>query len=354
MSSMLNPPAAPGLWARTRSAWFATPGSGLLSATLLLGLAYLLWRSLDWGVFHAMGGTDPVACRASVGACWAVVLDKHRLVLFGRYPPEEQWRPLIATGLLLCGVLVAALPHFFGRRGVALLVAALLLFVGLMGGGVGGMVAVGTDLWGGLPLTVFLTLVACLVGAPLAMLLALSRRSTLPVLRWFATAYIEMVRGVPLVTLLFFGVFVLPIVLPPNWGFDAMTRIAICLTLFVAAYLAEVFRGGLQSVAKGQGEAAHALGLTPRQALLRVILPQALRVTIAPTVNVFIGALKDTSLVMIVNIYDLTGALKLALSDAQWRPYFVEMYLFAGAIYLLMGLGLAVYGRFLERRYALK
>ncbi|WP_250207909.1 amino acid ABC transporter permease [Curvibacter sp. CHRR-16] len=351
---MLNPPARPSIGGRIRQEWFASPASSLVSISLLMALAYLVWHTLSWGVLHSMGGQDPLACRAGAGACWAVVLEKHRLVLFGRYPAGEQWRPLVATLLLLSGVLLAALPRFFGRVGIALLAAALVAFVLLMAGGFADLTPVPTDLWGGLPLTVFLTVFACLLGAPLAMVLALSRRSQLPVLRWLATGYIELVRGVPLVTLLFFGVFVLPIVLPPSWRFDAMIRIAICLCMFVAAYLAEVFRGGLQSVAKGQTEAAHALSLSKWQTLSRVVLPQALRVGIAPTVNVFIGALKDTSLVMIVNLYDITGALKLALSDAQWRPYFVEMYLFVGAIYLTMGLGLAIYGRFLERRYALK
>lgn len=354
MAAMSAPPLALPLPARIRSSWFATSPSAIVSAGLLLASIYLAWRAFDWAVLDAVGGTDLQACRAGAGACWAVVLDKHRLVLFGRFPPAEQWRPFLATALLLGGVGVAALPRFFGRVGISMLVAALVAFVVLVAGGVLGLTPVGTDLWGGLPLTVFLALVACLFGVPIGMALALARRSTLPVLRWLATGYIELVRGVPLVTLLFFGAFVLPLILPPGWRLDAMLRIAICLTMFSAAYLAEVFRGGLQSVGKGQGEAAHALGLNKLQSLGRVVLPQALRVTIASTVNIFIGAIKDTSLVMIVNLYDLTGSLKLALSDPQARPYFVEMYLLVGTIYLALGFGLALYGRFLEQRYALK
>lgn len=354
MSSMLAPPPALPLAARVRSACFATSGSAIVSAGMLLALVYLAWRALDWAVLGAVGGPDPQACRTASDACWAAVVEKHRLVLFGRYPPAEQWRPLLATALLLGGIGVAALPRFFGRIGITLLVVTLLAFVLLMAGGLFGLTLVGTDLWGGLPLTLFLAIVACLFGVPLGMALALARRSRLPVLRWLATGYIEAVRGVPLVTLLFFGAFVLPLMLPPGWRFDVMLRIAICLTLFSSAYLAEVFRGGLQSVAKGHSEAAHALGLTKLQTLFRVVLPQAMRVTIASTVNIFIGAIKDTSLVMIVNLYDLTGTLKLALSDPESRLYFVEMYLAVGAIYLILGFGLALYGRFLEQRYALK
>lgn len=354
MPAMLAPPPASSLPARIRNAWFATPASALVSAGLLLALIYLAWRGFDWAVLGAVGGRDPEACRTSAGACWAVVVDKHRLVLFGRFPQAEQWRPFLGTALLLGGVGIAALPRFFGRIGISILVAALLAFVVLMAGGVFGLTPVGTDLWGGLPLTVFLALVACLFGVPAGMALALARRSKLPALRWLATGYIETVRGVPLITLLFFGAFILPLTLPPTWRFDPMLRIGICLTMFSAAYLAEVFRGGLQSVAKGQEEAARALSFTRVQTLSRVVLPQALRVTIAPTVNIFIGTIKDTSLVMIVNFYDLTGSLKLALSDPQARPYFVEMYLMVGAIYFALGFGLGLYGRFLERRYALK
>ncbi len=354
MSAMSAPPPPLGLPARIRLSWFATPASAGISAGLLLALIYLTWRVFDWAVLGAVGGHDLEACRASAGACWTVVIDKHRLVLFGRFPYAEQWRPFLATALLLGGVGVAALPRFFGRIGIAILVGALLAFAVLMAGGVLGLTPVGTDLWGGLPLTIFLALVACLFGVPIGMALALARRSKLPALRWLATGYIEMVRGVPLVTLLFFGAFVLPLALPPGWRFDAMLRIGICLTMFSAAYLAEVFRGGLQSVAKGQQEAAQALSFTTLQTLSRVVLPQALRVTIASTVNIFIGAVKDTSLVMIVNFYDLTGSLKLALGDPQARPYFIELYLVVGAIYLVLGLGLGLYGRFLERRYALK
>jgi general L-amino acid transport system permease protein len=235
-----------------------------------------------------------------------------------------------------------------------LLVGGVVAFAVLMAGGVLGLSPVGTDLWGGLPLTLLLAVVALLIGVPLGIALALARRSKLPAVSWLATGYIELVRGVPLITLLFFGAFVLPLLLPARWQLDPMLRIGICLTLFCAAYLAEVFRGGLQAVTRGQYEAAHALNLNKWQTLTRVVLPQALRITIAPTASLFIGAVKDTSLVAIVNIYDLTGTLRLALGDADWRPFFVEMYVMVSAVYLTIGLSIAKYGRYLEQRYALK
>ena len=232
-----------------------------------------------------------------------------------------------------------------------MIATGLLGFFALMWGGVFGLTSVGTDLWGGLPLTLFLTVMACRVAMPMAVLLALGRRSNMLVFKGLCTGFIELVRGVPLITFLFFGVFVLPLALPASWRTDPMLRIAICLIIFRAAYLAEIVRGGLQSITKGQYEAAHALGLNKFQTITRVILPQALRVSIPPTTSSFLGALKDTSLVAVVNIYDMTGALKLAMGDAQWKPFFTEMYVVVAGIYLFLGLCITGYGRYLERRY---
>ena len=347
-------PAPPPALQRLRVALFADLPSALVSTALLLLLGWAGWSLLRWGVLDAVTQPDPEACRSAAGACWGVVSEKARLVLLGRFPQGEQWRPVLGSAALLIGVCGAAHPRLFGRVGVALLAGALLLFGVLMAGGVAGLAPVGSDLWGGLPLTLLLAVTGCLLGVPLGIALALGRRSSLPLLRWLCGAYIEAVRGVPLITLLFFGAFVLPLLLPPAWRLDPMLRIAACLTLFGAAYLAEIFRGGLQAVARGQLEAAHALGLTRWQRLRHIVLPQALRVTIAPTASHFIGAVKDTSLVAIVNVYDLTGTLRLAMGDPQWQPFFVEMYTMVGAVYLLIGVSIAQYGRWLGRRHAVR
>lgn len=353
MATMILPPLQPVWRARLRSGLFPNLRSSLLTLALLAGLTLAGVWLVRWGVLDAQLRPDAQACRQAGGACWGVVAEKYRLVLLGRFPAHETWRPVMASLLLMASVGVAALPRFFGRAGLALLGLGVAAFALLMLGGVGGLSAVTTDLWGGLPLTLFLSVLSCLAGVPAGIMLALGRRSNLPLLRWLSTGYIELIRGVPLITLLFFGAFVLPLLLPPQLRLDPMARIAVCLVAFTAAYLAEVFRGGLQAIPRGQYEAAHALGLTRWQALRLVVLPQALRITIAPTVSTFIGAVKDTSLVSIVNIYDLTGALKLALGDSAWRPFFVEMYVLVSAIYLVIGLGIARYGRFLEQRYAI-
>ncbi len=350
----IRPPSAPGLADRLRHTLFPDAPSAIVSSLALAAIAWGAWELLRWALLDAVARPDAAACRAAEGACWGVLVEKGRLVLLGRFPQGEQWRPIVGSVALLACLGAAAHPRFFGKIGVALLVIGIAVFGVLMAGGVFGLTPVGSDLWGGLPLTLFLAVIACLVGVPLGIALALGRRSKLPAVSWLSTGYIELVRGLPLITLLFFGVFVLPLILPAQWRLDPMLRIGICLTLFAAAYLAEVFRGGLQAVTRGQYEAAHALGLTRWQTLTRVVLPQALRITIAPTTNLFIGAVKDTALVSIVNIYDLTGMLRLATADAEWRPFFVEMYVMVSAIYLAIGLSLAQYGRYLERRYALK
>ncbi len=360
MSAVLRAPALPvapprvPLAQRLRASLFPDALSGLITTTLLLAALWAGWKLLAWGLLDAETAANPNTCRAAAGACWGVVRDKYRLVFLGRYPMAEQWRPVAASLLLLGSVGVAALPRFFGRAGMAMLLAGLTGFGVLMAGGVAGLAPVPSDLWGGLPLTLFLAVIACLAGVPLGILLALGRRSSLPLIRILCTGFIEAVRGVPLITLLFFGAFVLPMLVPAQWRVDPMVRIAVCLAAFSAAYLAEVFRGGLQAVPQGQVMAAQAMGFTRVQVLRHVVLPQALRVTIAPTVSNFIGAVKDTSLVAIVNIYDITGSLKMAMSDPHWIAYFVEMYMVVCTVYLLIGLGIARYGRFLESRYALQ
>jgi general L-amino acid transport system permease protein len=330
-----------------------SPGNAAISVLLLLGVAWLAWKGLGWGLLGAEFRPDPQACREASGACWGALVERGRSILLGRFPADASWRPVLAMTLLAGAIGLAALPRFFNRRGLALVIAGLCAFVLLMHGGFAGLETVTSDVWGGLPLTLFLAAVACLAGIPLGILLALGRRGSLPFVRWVCTTYIELVRAVPLITLLFFGAVVMPLVLPPEVRLDTMARIAVCLVMFEAAYFAEVIRGGLQAIPKGQHEAAHALGLTPVQTLRLVVLPQALRLTIPPTVSNVMGVLKNTSLVAVVNVFDLTGSLKIALAAPEWKPFHVEMYALVVGVYLALGLAIAAYGRFLERRYAM-
>lgn len=353
MAQMLQPPVPASWRERWLKAMFASAGTSFTTAVVLVLLAVVLYKAFIWGVWDATTAVNADVCRDSSGACWGAVIYNHRIILLGRYPVGEGWRPVLGMLLLLGSVGLAATPRFFGSKGVWMVTGALVLFVALLAGGWAGLTPVDSDLWGGLPLTLLLSVFAVITSVPLAIALALGRRSQLPIVRWVCTGYIELVRGVPLITVLFFGAFVLPLLLPAAWRGDGMVRVALCLTGFSAAYLAEVYRGGLQAIAKGQAEAAHALSLSRWQTLKLVILPQAGRLTIPPATSHFIGVLKDTSLVAIVNIYDLTGSLKMALTNPEWRPYFVEAYIVVSAIYLVLGLSIVRYGRFLEQRYAL-
>jgi general L-amino acid transport system permease protein len=337
-----------------RGRLFYSPAASVVSLALLAALLWFAARLGEWAVVHAVFAPDPTACRAASGACWGFVAEKHRLILFGRYPYEEQWRPLLATGAILAMLVASALPALWTRRGARLLAAgwaaAFALFFALMLGGFAGLARVGTERWGGLPLTVILTLVGMGASAPLGVALALARRSRLPLLRTLAGAYIELVRGVPLLTVLFVATFVFPLVLPPGWRIDPFWRIVIGMVLFQAAYMAETVRGGLQTVPRGQVEAGTALGLRYSQLQLTVVLPQALVAVIPAFVNNLLSTFMDTSLVAVVSMYDLTGALRLALGDAQWRDFFIEGYLFIAAIYFGSSFAMSRYSLWLERR----
>ncbi len=346
------PRGGPLAWLRQNL--FSSVPSAAGTLLIVAGLAWLLPRAADWLWLRAVFAPDYEGCRALEhrAACWGFVAEKHRLVLFGRYPYAEQWRPLLAT-LLVVGALAATAHPRTWRRWLlpawALVLAAFFL---LLRGGVLGLSRVESGSWGGLPLTVILTVVGVAASIPIGIALALGRRSRLPLLRGGATLYIELVRGVPLITVLFVASFLFPLLLPEGLRLDVLGRVALGITLFQAAYMAEVVRGGLQALPRGQAEAAAAVGLSWWQAQRRVILPQALVLVIPSFVNSLLSTFMDTSLVTVVSLYDLTGALRLALGDPLWRNFFLEGYLFVGAIYFASCLAMSRYSHWLERRLA--
>lgn len=319
-------------------------------------LASLAWKVFDWGVLNAVFRPDQSACQALAhsGACWGVIAEKYRPLLFGRYPYEQQWRPLLALLLMLGSALVVLWrPWAMSvRRFVsgALIVGAVV--GGLLHGGLAGWHVVPSDQWGGLPLTVLLAWLSLFASLPLGIALAMGRRSRWRWLRMGCTTFIELTRGVPLVMVLFMAAFMLPAIIPAQYEVGMLWRVALALTLFSSAYLAEIVRGGLQTVGSDQYDAAQVLGLSAWQTQRLVILPQALRAVLPALVSHAIGLLKDTSLVMVVSLHELTGALSLSLGgDPQWRPYYFEGYLFIAAIYAAMCLTLARAGRRMEQRW---
>lgn len=341
-----------GVWYWLRRDLFGDWRTG--TATVLLG-GLLLWALppvLDWTLFSAVWRPDLDACRAArgEGACWGVIAEKYRLILFGRYPYEEQWRPLVAT-LMLTGLVVASCTRALWKRWLPVLWIALLgLFFVLMYGNVAGLTKVDTDRWGGLPLTILLSTLSIVLAFPLALLVALGRRSHLPAIRAICTIYVELIRGVPLISVLFMASFMFPLFLPQGMTIDVLLRVLAGITLFTAAYLAEVIRGGLQAVPKGQVEAAATLGLSYWQTQRKIVLPQALAMVVPSIMNSFIATLKDTSLVSIVSLYELTGSMDIALSDANWRPFKLSAYFFIALIYFALCFSMSRYSRWVEAR----
>ncbi len=249
-------------------------------ATLVL-LALAVWwvpQLINWALIKAVYAPSFQECQAArgVGACWGVITEKYRIIIFGRYPFEEQWRPLIAT-IAMVSALIASCVRYFWKPWLALLWAAMLvLYFGLMFGGFAGMTFVPTDRWGGLPLTVLLATLSIVLAFPLAVVVALGRRSNLPAIRTVCVIYVELIRGVPLISVLFMASFMFPLFMPPGTSIDVLVRVLVGITLFSGAYMAEIVRGGLQAIPKGQQEAADTLGLGYWQAQRKIILPQAL------------------------------------------------------------------------------
>ncbi len=322
--------------------------------TVVIGgvLLYTLPQLLSWAIFRASWLPNYAVCRVEgAGACWGVIAEKYRIILFGRYPFEEQWRPLVAT-ILMLGLLVASCTRAFWRPWLAILwVVVLSLFFTLMFGNVLGLSKVETDRWGGLPLTILLASLSMVIAFPIALLVALGRRSNLPAIRTFCAIYVELIRGVPLISVLFMAAFMFPLFMPQDFTIDVLIRVLVGITLFSAAYMAEVIRGGLQSIPKGQIEAAATLGLSYWQTQGKIVLPQALALVVPSIMNGFISTFKDTSLVTIVSLYELTGALSMALnSDSDWRPFKVEGYLFIAMIYFVFCFSMSRYSVWVEKQ----
>jgi len=324
-----------------------------VSSLLLVALlAWQLPHLINWAVFSAVWMPNLDACHAAnAGACWGVVPEKFRLIIFGRYPFEQQWRPLVAT-VLLVGLLIASCTRTFWKPWLVLLwMAVLAVFFTLMYGGVMDLNRVTTDRWGGLPLTILLASLSIVMAFPLALLVAMGRRSTLPIFRSFCTVYVELVRGVPLISVLFMASFMFPLFMPQGVSIDVLIRVLVGITLFAAAYMAEVIRGGLQAVPKGQVEAAATLGLSYWLTQRKVVLPQALATVVPSIMNNFISTFKDTSLVTIVSLYELTGSHGLALnSDSDWRPYKIEAYIFIALIYFVFCFSMSRYSQWVEKQ----
>jgi general L-amino acid transport system permease protein len=289
------------------------------------------------------------ACKGAEGACWSIIPANIRFIIFGFFPYELQWRPLVAMVLLIV-LLFYSRNRDHWKKSLAYAWGAGLFTMGLlMKGGILGLAAVETTQWGGLPLTLLLSVFGLAAAYPLGVVLALGRASRMRAIKTLCIVYIEMIRGVPLITLLFMSSIVFPLFLPEGVTVNVILRAQVAIILFTAAYIAEIVRGGLQGMAKGQYEAAESMGLNYYQTMRLVILPQALRIVIPPTVSQLISALKDTSLVVIIALYDLLKTTQSVLSNPTWMGFSSEVYIFVALIYFGCCYFMSSYSRRLEK-----
>ena len=337
---------------------FNSWGSTLVTVIIAAILGQLAFWFIDWAILRAvwsLPGTsvsDTQVCRAeNAGACWALIQDKYRFILFGLYPYTEQWRPAACIAIYLVLYLITANRRMWNWKLIPVWLTGLVSVLVLMRGGVFGLVDVSEDLWGGLPITLTLATFGIALSFPLAIIVALGRVSqTNKIARLVSTLYVELIRGVPLISVLFMASLMFPLFLPDGMNFSKLLRAQLGITLFAAAYLSEVVRGGLQAVGKGQGEAADSLGLGYWQKMALVILPQALRLVLPPIVSLCIAFFKNTSLVMIIGIFDLLNAAKRSVAEPAWQGFGTEAYLFVALIYFCFCFAMSRYGRSLEQR----
>jgi general L-amino acid transport system permease protein len=407
--SQLAPPVLDtGVLGWVRKNLFSSWGNGITTVLLVVVVGSILANFLNWAVINAVW-TAPTGqdCRGH-GACWALIHEKYRYIFFGSFPYAQQWRPLFAILAMLAMLILSSDRRNWNTRllwiwGIGSFVAfllmfgqihisiSLILFVALGVGGLGmltrsaagtpaevngwrALAAIGavglilrvtgvlpawslpiapldyveTHLWGGLPVTIILATYGLLFAFPLGILLALGRRSHLPLIKGLCVGFIELIRGVPLISLLIMASVMLPLFLPSGMTIDKFLRAQTAVILFAAAYIAEIIRGGLQSLPKGQFEAADAMGLNYAQKTALIVLPQALRVVIPPLINTFIGFFKDTSLVLIIGIFDFLNTANQALVDPNWAGFPGEVYLFAAFVYFCFCFSMSRYAKYLE------
>ena len=348
-------------WLRTNL--FSTPSNIALTIICALLLVWTVPPFVKFMLINAVwDGASRVDClprpeHPQVGACWAFVIDRIGFFIYGFYPIEERWRVDVFFALLAAGIVWIAWLDAPRRDLGAIyffVVMPLLSFILLAGMPALGLPAVSTSLWGGLLVTIVVAAVGIVFSLPLGVLLALGRRSEMPAVRLFSVIFIEFVRGVPLITVLFMASVMLPLFVPDTWSPDKLLRALVGVALFASAYMAEVVRAGLQAIPKGQYEAAMALGLGYWRTMGLIVLPQALKITIPNIVNTAIGLFKDTTLVFIVGIFDFLKAIEAGRIDPVWATPVTSTtgYAFAAVFYFISCYAMSRYARYVEGRLA--
>ena len=349
----LPPPSnSVGLIGWLRSNLFSSPLNSILTLLALYAIYLLVVPMVDWAFLKSDWiGESREAC-TSGGACWVFVAVRFDQFMYGFYPESEYWRINLAFAIivvLLVALNIKAVPRK-GWIAAFTLIGYPIIAYYLFHGGVFGLEVVETSKWGGLSLTLILSGVGIVASLPIGIVLALGRRSQMPIVRAACVVFIEFWRGVPLITVLFMSSVMLPLFLPEGTSFDKLLRAMIGIVLFESAYMAEVVRGGLAAIPKGQYEAAKALGLNYWKSMGLIILPQALKLVIPGIVNTFIALFKDTTLVLIIGLFDLLTTVEAGFKDSNWLGYAVEGYAFAALVYWIFCFGMSRYSQNLERK----
>lgn len=351
-SAQMQPPAVGGItqWIRTRL--FSTWIDGAITIVFGALVFWVSWKIVDWAFLDTVWKAESgAACRDVTGACWAVIEARGRLILFGLYPYEEHWRSTLACLAIILTTVLSCVPWFWRMSRLSVLwIAGFGAFLALMFGGFLGLPLVTTEKWGGLSLTVLLFASVVGIGMPLAIVLALLRRSKLPLVRLVVGGIIDVTRSLPLLTILFAAAVVVPFVVPDWAQGDKLVRVILAFAVFFAAYQAEIIRAGLQAIPEGQEEAAAALGLRYFERIFFVMLPQAFRKALPATINQVVITFKETSIVTIIGFFEVMASGNAAVGRGDWSGQFIEVYVFVGMIYFIFVFGLSRYGAYLEQR----
>jgi len=351
----LKPAKQPPLGERGAIAWIrrnllSSPFNILFTVLSLWILYKIIPPLVNWFFLDAnFVGSKKADCTGD-GACWIFIREKLKMFIYGFYPESELWRANLTMALGAVTVVLAALERVPRSVKITAILVLPILSIILLSGGYFGLKHVETNAWGGLLLTLVIATVGIVLSFPIGVLFALGRQSKLPIIKTLSVFYIELIRGVPLITVLFMASVVLPLFFPEGIDFDKLVRALIGITLFQAAYVAENIRGGLQAIPKGQYEAADALGLTYWKQMRLVILPQAIKVAIPNLVGSFISLFKDTSLVMIIGLFDLLSMVKLTANDRDWLGMDTEGFVFVALIYWVFNFTMSRYSKRLEKK----
>ena len=349
VSEIKPPVTSVGVIGWMRANLFNSPLNSLLTIFFLFCLYKLVPPLVRWAFFDCVWSAQAQVCRESTGACWSVVTRNFRFILFGFYPYDEQWRPTVSILIFIILVIFSHNRRYWNTTLLYVWLGGVVVMGVIMHGGLFGLSVVETTKWSGVILTLMLSLFGLTAAYPLGVILALGRKSSLPAIKTLSVVYIEMIRGVPLISLLFMSSVMFPLFLPEGITIDKILRAQVAIIMFTAAYIAEVVRGGLQAIPKGQYEAAEALGLDYSQKMRLIVLPQALKIVIPPTVSILISAFKDTSLVIIIGLFDLMKTTQVTLSNPEWSGFSTEAYIFIALLYFGGCFAMSNFSRSLEK-----